>query len=181
MLLEVMITSSWIGIGQFGADWQQISLYLLEQCTVSFDGDMLTLLVQLLTQAGQLFSLHEGFSTSNYHLWTIVGQDCSYCIFDWDIFIFRLPTGIGRVAPNTTQVAVTGAKIDPLIGLFLGWNRRSRCTSSQVNQLAWGIHYHHFGLWAETRIQWWPLFLWSKLEWCGISTRSFFRQTTRLD
>jgi hypothetical protein len=36
---------------------------------------MLTLLAQLLTQAGQLFSLHEGFSPRNHHLWTIVEAD----------------------------------------------------------------------------------------------------------
>ena len=55
---------------------------------------MLTLLAQLLAQAGQPFSLHEGFSTSNYHLWTIVGQDCSYCIFDRDIFKQRLEDSV---------------------------------------------------------------------------------------
>ena len=78
-----------------------------EECSVRFNRDMVSPLIQFLTEYHQLLWLNKRLSTGDNNVFTTVLRDRGNAFSDRDVPIFRHPRCVRCITPNTSQIAIT--------------------------------------------------------------------------
>ena len=73
---------------------------------------MMPIFAQVIAQIYQFLGLDKRFTSRNNNMFTIIFGNFLDSFINRYVFVFRFPTGVWRITPNTTKVTIASTKED---------------------------------------------------------------------
>ena len=110
MSTKIAVVTGRIGVSQFGTHGDEMRRHRCKNGRICLDRDMMTALIKLSAELGQLLGLDERFAPCDDDMLAIVFRDRLDRFREGDVLVLRIPRGVSRIAPHAPQIAVAGPK-----------------------------------------------------------------------